>query len=219
MTTLSTALRPRIERNVSDARDTAETGARAVLERRAVREPYEHMTPEQQAQRRWLHAHDLQTQLEKILVGEPPCDLFIRWKPLHQQPIGWEPDLDDGVRLNIRPFLSAELRKGGRRGAGLLRSKPNIKWSKDRGREPLKPGKRRKPPWLQDEEGETEVNEAFELRPRRDYPWFWGCPGEGTLIERINFPGGPDFDGNRWNDLHYTNAAKRAARERSTAGP
>ena len=24
-------------------------------------------------------------------------------------------------------------------------------------------------------------------------------------------PGGDEFDGNRWNDLHYTNAAKRAA--------
>ena len=29
-----------------------------------------------------------------------------------------------------------------------------------------------------------------------------------------DFLGGPGFDGNRWNDLHYTNAMKSAARER-----
>ena len=44
------------------------------------------------------------------------------------------------------------------------------------------------------------------------YPWFWSCPGAGTVAERIDFRGGDDFDGNRWNDLHCTNAAKRAAR-------
>ena len=44
-----------------------------------------------------------------------------------------------------------------------------------------------------------------------EYPWFWSCPGAGTLTERTDFPGGPDFDGNRWNNLHYTNAVKRAA--------
>ena len=29
-----------------------------------------------------------------------------------------------------------------------------------------------------------------------------------------SFPDGPDFDGNRWNDVHYTNAMKRVAGER-----
>ena len=43
------------------------------------------------------------------------------------------------------------------------------------------------------------------------YPWFWSCPGAGTVAERIDFRGGDDFDGNWWNDLHCTNAAKRAA--------
>ena len=38
-----------------------------------------------------LHLH---SELEKILKGEPPYDIFIRWKPLHEQPIGWEPDLE-----------------------------------------------------------------------------------------------------------------------------
>ncbi len=143
------------------------------------------------ADARLAAAQDLQAQLERILAGEPPCDLFVRWKPLHRQPVGWEPDINDGVRLNIRPFLSAELRSGGRKGAGLLRWKPNISWSKDRGNEPR------------------------SLRPREDFPWFWSCAGDGTLADRTDFPGGPDFDGDRWNDLHYTTARKHAARERS----
>jgi len=33
--------------------------------------------------------------------GEAPYDILVRWKPLEQQPIGWYPDLNDGVRLNI----------------------------------------------------------------------------------------------------------------------
>ena len=50
----------------------------------------------------------------------------LRWKPIEEQPIGWNPDLNDGVRLNIRPFMTA----------GVLRKNPNIKWTKDRGMEP-----------------------------------------------------------------------------------
>ena len=131
------------------------------------------------------------------------------------QPIGWEPDVNDGVRINIRPFMSAELTRGGRAGAGVLRAKPKIAWNKDRGKEALKPRKRWKPPWLdEDDDGDADVDKDRELRPREHYPWFWGCPGDGTRVERTDFPGGPDFDGNRWNDLHYTVAAKRAARER-----
>ena len=38
-----------------------------------------------------------------VIEGEPPYDIFVRWKPLHHQPIGWEPEIDDGVRLNIHP--------------------------------------------------------------------------------------------------------------------
>lgn len=84
-------------------------------------------------------ALDLQGQLKKILDGEPPYDIFVRWKPLHQQAIGWDPDINDGVRLNIRPFLNAQLRKGGKAGAGILRAKPGtIKWAKDRGKEPMR---------------------------------------------------------------------------------
>jgi hypothetical protein len=76
-------------------------------------------------------AESLKKRLELILEGEAPYDIFVRWKPLHQQPIGWEPDLNDGVRLNIRPFLSVP--DVGKKGAGVLRDKPNIHWKKDRG--------------------------------------------------------------------------------------
>lgn len=68
----------------------------------------------------------LKEKLEVILHGEAPYDIFVRWKPLEQQPIGWEPDLNDGVRLNIRPFVEA----------GVLRNKFNVKWGVDRGKNP-----------------------------------------------------------------------------------
>ena len=160
------------------------------------------------AEARVVAALELKTRLKAILTGAPPLDLFIRWKPLHAQPIGWEPDINDGVRLNIRPFLRAELRKGGqgggKKGAGILRAKPNIRWAKDRGKEPLHLKPKRK--------GDA----PEEYRPKADYPWFWSCPGEGTQQARTDFPGGPAFDGARWNDLHYTTATKRTARERQS---
>ena len=71
-------------------------------------------------------AQDLKSKLEAVLHGEPPYDVYVRWKPLHEQPIGWEPDLNDGVRLNIRPFVTA----------GVLRSRFTINWNKDRGKNP-----------------------------------------------------------------------------------
>ena len=85
------------------------------------------------AQERLLAAEALKRELEAILAGEAPYDIFVRWKPLAEQPIGWTPDLNDGVRLNIRPFLSA--RAVGKKGAGILRWMPNIKWTKDRGKD------------------------------------------------------------------------------------
>ena len=60
------------------------------------------------------------------MEGEPPLDIYVRWKSLAQQPIGWDPDVDDGVRLNVRPFVEA----------GVLRSSFNIHWRKDRGKNP-----------------------------------------------------------------------------------
>jgi hypothetical protein len=141
-------------------------------------------------------ALDLQGQLKKILDGGPPYDIFVRWKPLHQQPLGWDPDINDGVRINIRPFLAAQLRKGGKAGAGILRAKPGtIKWSKDRGKEPN--------------------------RSKEQFPWFWGWDeNDHTLATDFGAPipgappAGDSFDGNRWNDLHYSRAAKEAARAR-----
>jgi hypothetical protein len=88
------------------------------------------------AEARLAAAVELQSELRRILDGEKPYDLFVRWKPLRRQPIGWEPSLDDGVRINARPFLTASL-SGGRAGAGLFRAKPSIHWKKDRGTEPL----------------------------------------------------------------------------------
>jgi len=78
-------------------------------------------------------AENLKKRLELILEGEAPYDIFVRWKPLEKQPLGWNPDLNDGVRLNIRPFLSVP--DVGKRGAGILRDKPNLNWNKDRGKD------------------------------------------------------------------------------------
>jgi hypothetical protein len=73
-------------------------------------------------------AKRLQSKLKLILEGEPPYDLFARWKPLSKQAIGWHPDINDGVRLNIRPFSNADI----------LRKRVKIKWDKDRGKEPVR---------------------------------------------------------------------------------
>ncbi|MBR1368476.1 hypothetical protein RJ53_02735 [Methanocalculus chunghsingensis] len=79
------------------------------------------------SEERLVAALDLKGRLEKILEGEKPYDIFIRWKPIHEQPIGWDPDLNDGIRLNIRPFVEA----------GVLRSTPKIHWRTDRGKDPV----------------------------------------------------------------------------------
>jgi len=78
-------------------------------------------------------AEILKTHLETILKGEKPYDIFVRWKPLNEQAIGWNPDINDGVRLNIRPFLTVP--DVGKKDAGILRAKPNIHWKKDRGKD------------------------------------------------------------------------------------
>ena len=101
-------------------------------------------------------AKQLQATLKLILEGEPPYDIFVRWKGLAQQSIGWHPDLNDGVRMNIRPFMLAP--DGGKKGAGILRAKPNIKWEKDRGKEPQ--------------------------RLKKDFPWFWN--GSECTGDRVN---------------------------------
>ena len=109
------------------------------------------------AEDRLAAAMELQKRLIAILAGEPPFDIFIRWKPVGEQPIGWEPDINDGVRLNIRPFMTQEI-PGGKRAAGILRAKPNIHWKKDRGKEPV--------------------------RGQEQFPWFWNR--DKFTGERVN---------------------------------
>lgn len=75
---------------------------------------------------RYEKGRELQQALEKILEGEKPYDIFVRWKSPAQQSLGWDPDLDDGVRQNIRPFIKA----------GVLTHKLNkILKDKDRGKD------------------------------------------------------------------------------------
>lgn len=78
------------------------------------------------AEERLAAARNLKRRMELILEGEPPYDIYVRWKSLAEQPLGWNPDLNDGVRLNVRPFFEA----------GALRTKFNVKWDKDRGKNP-----------------------------------------------------------------------------------
>ena len=78
------------------------------------------------ADARLAAAQELKKKLEAIREGEPPYDIYVRWKALHEQPIGWQPDLNDGVRQNIRPFVEADI----------LRRKFSINWSKDAARTP-----------------------------------------------------------------------------------
>jgi hypothetical protein len=78
-------------------------------------------------------ALDLKRRLELILEGEfdgkVGYDIFVRWKKLSEQPIGWNPDLNDGVRMNIRPFMTAEVLRHNKK------PKLNITWDKDRGKD------------------------------------------------------------------------------------
>jgi hypothetical protein len=97
-------------------------------------------------------ARAFQTKLAAILEGEAPLDIFVRWKPLKDQAQGWHPDLNDGIRQNIRPFLLAG--DVGKKGAGLFRSVPLALKDKDRGIEPS--------------------------RPKKEYPWFWYEAQPGT---------------------------------------
>ena len=59
---------------------------------------------------------------------------------------GWEPDINDSVRLIICPFMPDYL-PGGKKGTGILWAQPDIHWRKDRGKEPF--------------------------RDQERFPWFW----------------------------------------------
>ena len=114
------------------------------------------------ADERMAAALTLQNTLAAILEGETPFDIFVRWKSLAEQAAGWAPDVNDGVRLNIRPFMAQDI-PGGRRGAGILRMKPNIHWKKDKGKEPR--------------------------RNREHFPWFWADDGfTGWRVNDVHLP-------------------------------
>lgn len=115
-------------------------------------------------------ARALQEKLAQILEGDAPYDIFVRWKPLAKQAAGWHPDLNDGVRMNIRPFVEADV----------LRKRVKMKWEKDRGKEPV--------------------------RDKAEYPWFW-CEDEPDTDPKP----GRQFAGHRWNNVHLSLGAKRAA--------
>jgi hypothetical protein len=138
------------------------------------------------AEGRLIAAEHLRGELTKVIEGDSPYDIFVRWKTLYRQPIGWEPDIDDGVRLNIRPFLTARPKNSGRRDGCILRVTPRVKKhaGADRGAEPN--------------------------REKEDFPWFWA---EDHDVETENFTGGPQFIGRRYNDFHYTRAFKQRARD------
>ena len=141
------------------------------------------------ADARLAAAEQLKSELENILTGEPPYDIFVRWKPLHEHPIGWEPDINDGVRMNIRPFMTAKPLGARGKGACILRVTPKIKWDKDRGKEPQ--------------------------RQKEDFPWFWNWDPDDPA-QTNDFTGrGAEPDGNRWNDLHHSIHAKQTAREQA----
>ena len=114
------------------------------------------------AEGRMAAALTLQNTLAAILRGDAPFDIFVRWKPLGEQAVGWTPDINDGVRLNIRPFMAQDI-PGGRRGAGVLRVRPKIHWKKDKGKEPR--------------------------RPREHFPWFWeGGRFTGLRVNDVHLP-------------------------------
>ncbi|MGA9796696.1 MAG: hypothetical protein WBQ17_14315 [Rhizomicrobium sp.] len=137
------------------------------------------------AEDRLIAAEHLRGELTKIIVGEPRYDIFVRWKPLSNQPIGWEPDIEDGVRLNIRPFLTARPKIARGKDACILRTTPRVKKyaGADRGAEPQ--------------------------REKNDYPWFWADDNDAATED---FAGGTDFKGRRYNDFHYSRSFKEAAR-------
>ncbi|MDK9430373.1 N-6 DNA methylase [Gallibacterium anatis] len=111
------------------------------------------------AEERLAAAETLKKSLERILNGESPYDIFVRWKSLAEQPIGWHPDLNDGVRLNIRPFMTApDIRK---KGAGVLRDKPNINWNKDRGKDV------ESAPWYHEFQGDRINDHHLSLAEKR----------------------------------------------------
>lgn len=51
-------------------------------------------------------AQELDEKLGQIAEGDPYA-IEVPWKDEDEQPRGWRPDLDDGVKVNIQPFIDA----------------------------------------------------------------------------------------------------------------
>ena len=98
-------------------------------------------------------------------------------------------------KLNIEPEIAQSMMYGDFKNYLVAIIVPDkdqaLQWAKDRGKEPE------------------------SLRPLSDFQWFWGIEGDGSVDDRTDFISGGAFDGNRWNDLHYTRANKESARERN----
>ena len=153
---------------------------------------------DQHAADRLLAAKHLKKELEKIAAGEPPYDLFVRWKPLHEQPVGWDPDVNDGVRLNARPFLAARPLNASSKYASIFRRSPGIKLGSGRG-EHFRKDKGKEP-----------------KRDRESFPWFWA--EEEPTGENFTAGESAEFHGHRFNALHYTTDFKKAAQAAAGAG-
>ena len=107
------------------------------------------------AEMRLAAAKQLKTRLETILEGDVPHDIYVRWKPLDKQSIGWNPDLNDGVRMNIRPFMTTEVLRHNKK------PKLNITWEKDRGKDVISA------PWFHKFNGDRINDHHLSLAEKR----------------------------------------------------
>lgn len=55
--------------------------------------------------RKLVELEDFRDRLERIQEGkDPESSVFVRWKSAEEQPQGWRPDINDGVKINIAPW-------------------------------------------------------------------------------------------------------------------
>ena len=55
--------------------------------------------------RRMIELEDFREKLERIQEGkDQEARIHVRWKSRKEQPKGWRPDINDGVRINIAPW-------------------------------------------------------------------------------------------------------------------
>jgi len=55
--------------------------------------------------RRMIELEDFREKLERIQEGKDrEARIHVRWKSKEEQPKGWRPDINDGVKINIAPW-------------------------------------------------------------------------------------------------------------------